>query len=41
MNTNSVPSRERKSELPVDPDKKARKPWQVYLSGSPTLIISL
>ncbi len=26
---------------PVDPDKKAKKPWQAYLSGSPTLLISI
>ncbi len=25
----------------VDPDKKAKKPWQAYLSGSPTLFFSL
>jgi hypothetical protein len=26
---------------PVDPDRKAKKPWQAYLSGSPTLLISI
>ncbi len=30
-----------KSLAPVDPDKKAKKPWQAYLSGSPTLLISI
>jgi hypothetical protein len=26
---------------PVDPDQKARRPWQAYLTGSPTLLISI